>query len=75
MSQGHVTTDLGESIRRLRTAKDLTQQQLGDLVGVKQHAVSQWERGSSYPARQHMRALADALDVDPSELFEEWATP
>ena len=42
-----MTIMIGENIKRLRTAKGLTQEQLSEVVGVTCAAVSKWERGIS----------------------------
>jgi transcriptional regulator with XRE-family HTH domain len=42
----HMET-MGERIRRLREAQNLTQAQLGELCGVSKSAVSQWEDGTT----------------------------
>ena len=39
-------SEIGKQIKKYRTAKGLTQEQLGELVGVTTQAVSKWERGS-----------------------------
>lgn len=38
---------MGERIRQLRLAKQWTQQELGDRVGVSRAAVAQWESGET----------------------------
>lgn len=38
---------MGDRIRQLRSARALTQEQFGKLVGVSKSAVSQWEDGST----------------------------
>lgn len=38
---------MGDRIKMLREAKELTQTQLGELVGVTKSAVSQWELGQT----------------------------
>jgi|SRR4051812_18722404 transcriptional regulator with XRE-family HTH domain len=40
------TETMGDRIRTLRQARGLTQEQLGEEVGVSKSAVSQWEDGS-----------------------------
>lgn len=39
---------IGENIKRLRTAKELTQEQLSVAMNVTCAAVSKWERGVSH---------------------------
>ncbi len=38
---------MGDRIKTLREARKLTQEGLGDLVGVTKSAVSQWEAGAT----------------------------
>lgn len=73
VTEAHPAHSLGDSIRRLRIARGLTQQQLGDLLGVEQQAISAWEHGHSHPRRALLRPLADALDVHVSTLFADYA--
>lgn len=55
---------LGERIRGARDAKKLSQQQLGDAVGVSRAAVSQWESSETKGLRpENLVAVADVLGV------------
>ena len=58
-----------ENIRRFRREKGLTQEQLGDILGVSSQAVSKWETGDTYPDGSLLVPLADALGVSLDELF------
>ena len=49
---------LSECIAELRRARNLTQEQLGQLVGVSAQAVSKWEKGGA-PDVELLPALAD----------------
>lgn len=61
---------LGELIREKRKALNLTQTELGDLVGMSQRWVSTLERGETdVPRRVHLHALAEALKLDVAELY------
>ena len=40
---------MGENIRRHRHALGLTQEQLGEKLGVSYQAISRWENGTAYP--------------------------
>lgn len=44
-----MTIYFGENLKRLRKEKDLTQEDLAEVLGVSFQAVSKWERGESYP--------------------------
>ena len=41
--------ELNERIASVRKAAGLTQEQLGELVGVSRQAVSKWESGQAVP--------------------------
>lgn len=61
-------TPIGAQIRKYRTNKGLTQEQLGQLVGVTTQAVSKWECGGT-PDAELLPTLADALGVNIDSLF------
>ena len=60
---------IGENIRRLRRAGDLTQEQLADRLGVTYQSVSRWENGSAYPDMELLPALSDIFGVSADELL------
>jgi len=43
--------NIGENIKRYRLAKGMTQEQLANIVGVSNQAVSKWECDGSIPER------------------------
>lgn len=59
-----------ESIRRLRTAAGLSQESLGERIGISGQAVSKWETADSLPDPSLLPALADALNVSIDALFD-----
>lgn len=59
---------IGEQIKKHRIAKGITQEQLGQLVGVTTQAVSKWERGGT-PDAELLPALAETLNVSIDALF------
>ncbi len=61
---------LGESIHAARKASDLSQEALGERLGVVSQTVSKWERGESAPDAMLLPPLADALGVSLDALFE-----
>ena len=40
---------ISEKIRSLRRAKNVTQEELADVLGVTFQSVSRWENGQTYP--------------------------
>ncbi len=62
--------EVGKRIRALRTAKGLTQEELGKLLGVKKAAVQKYENGSvENLKRATVLKLAEIFDVSPSYLM------
>lgn len=59
---------IGENIKKYRTAKGITQEQLGQLVGVTTQAVSKWERGGT-PDAEILPSLSQVLEVSIDALF------
>ena len=59
---------LSTTITRLRKERGLTQEQLGQLVGVSAQAVSKWEKGGA-PDVELLPLLADRLGVSMDALF------
>ncbi len=59
---------IGQQIKKYRTLRGITQEQLGNTIGVTTQAVSKWERGGT-PDAELMPALADALGVSTDALY------
>lgn len=55
---------VGERISELRKAKNLSQGQLADAVGISRQAVSKWENDLSSPDTIHLIQLAETLDTE-----------
>ncbi len=65
-----------ENLEAIRRRRLLTQRELAAKIGVSWQTVSEWERGNMQPRMKHVRALCEALDVTPEELFgSEWFGP
>ena len=61
---------IGESIYNLRKSKKITQEQLGEYVGVSKGAISKWESGVSYPDIEMLPVLARFFSVSIDELLK-----
>lgn len=57
------------TLRARRRALGMTQQQLGDRLGVSRSAVAMWETRSAYPSASILPRLAEALQCDISALY------
>ena len=62
-------TSMGDLISDIRKAKNMTQKELADRMGITDKAVSKWERGVSYPDIVTLPVLADILDISVDELL------
>lgn len=63
-------TTVGENIRRIRKAKNMTQKELGEkLGGISQQQVGQWENGIKNPKIETVKKISEALNVDPFSLY------
>ena len=61
---------IGKFIRGLRESKDMTQDDLADVVGVTRQAVSNWELGKSVPDSGILLALSELFQVTINELLK-----
>lgn len=59
----------GETIRRLRERKSLTQRQLAEQLSVSDKTISKWETGRGLPDIGILSELAAALEVSVAELL------
>jgi transcriptional regulator with XRE-family HTH domain len=59
----------GKRLRKLRRNKDLTQEQLAEMIGVSVDFVSKMERGLNAPSFDNIQKIAAVLEVDASEFF------
>lgn len=63
------TSGVGLAIRAERMSRGLTQKQLAHRAGMHQTAISRIECGDRHCAVLELAAIADALRVDPVEMF------
>lgn len=61
---------MGEKIRSLRKARNLSQEALAQYLGVSFQAVSKWEKGDTYPDVVMIPAIAAFFDISTDELFD-----
>ena len=65
---------IGENIRRARIEKGITQRELGErLGGISQQQIGQWENGNKNPKLETVHRIANALQVDISEIYTDFA--
>ena len=62
--------DIGEKIKSLRKAKNLSQERFAEHFGVTPQAVSKWENSTAYPDVTLIPSLAAFLGISIDELFD-----
>lgn len=62
---------IGEKIKKLRQEKDVSQAELGEIVGVHEKHISRYERGISQPSAEILRKMADFFGVSIDFLVSE----
>ena len=60
---------IGSFLKELRKEKNLTQEQLAEVLNVSGRTVSRWETGSNMPDLSILVELADYYDVDIREII------
>ncbi len=62
---------IGEKIRKLRVANDLTQEELASRAGLTKGYISQLERDLTYPSIVTLKDILDVLGTDLATFFKE----
>lgn len=57
----------GRAVRKARRARNLTQQDLADLVGVSRNMVGLWERGLHEPHAENLARVQEVLGLGEVE--------
>ena len=65
-----MSLSFGESLRRLRMEKGLSQQRLSEILFVDRSTIVRWETGSRTPDVLLLTRIAEALDVDVRLLLD-----
>lgn len=61
--------EYGAHLAKLRNASSLSQQQLADIIGVRQATVAAWERSPTPPRGEFLLPLSEALGVTLEQLL------
>jgi len=61
---------LGQRIAAERKKQDLSQEKLGELLGVSRQAVSKWETDAASPDMENLRALSNLFGISLSQLTD-----
>ena len=63
------TVKIGKFIAELRHEKNLTQEELGERLGVTNKTISRWENGNYMPTLEMLQLLSREFSVDINELL------
>lgn len=58
-----------KNLKIQRLMKNYTQEKLADLAGTNAVTISNYERGATWPSREKLAAIIDALEISPYKLF------
>lgn len=61
---------MAKTLRRMRKERQMTQKRLSDLSGVPRICISRYENGKHQPSIENAAKIANALDVNISELLD-----
>ena len=61
---------IGQKIKAKRRERELTQEELANILGVTKAAVSKWENGESYPDITMLPQIAQLFRITMDELFD-----
>ena len=64
-----MTLYIGENLKKQRKLRELTQEQLADILGVSFQSISKWERGEVYPDIELLPTIAEYFGITTDELM------
>jgi len=70
MTQDQIITQLGKTIRKLRKAKQMTQEQLAEAIDCNVDTISNIERGVTSARLENLAAMAKVFEIEIGELFD-----
>lgn len=60
---------IGKTIKQLRLAYNLSQEDLAEKLGVSRQTISSWENDRTIPALDHMKKLCEEYQLSLDQLF------
>ena len=61
---------VGSRIRKIRVAKEMSQAELGESVGLNANRIQQYENGARKPKMDLTKKIASTLEVDPRAIID-----
>lgn len=64
------STEFANTIFQIRQERNLTQKDLGEIIGVSDRTISKWENGTTVPDLCQIRNICKKLEISPSLLIK-----
>lgn len=61
--------NIGETVKRLRKERDITQEEFAEIIGVSCQSVSRWENDTCYPDIELIPVIADFFGISTDRLM------
>jgi len=66
---------VGERLRAARLNKDLSQKELGELIGTSKQQIFKYENATDIPSLSRLIQLSEALNIPPASFLDDHLTP
>ena len=64
----------GENLRNVRKKKNITQEDLAEILGVSRQAISKWESDNGYPETEKLLVISEVLNISIDSLLHGGST-
>ena len=61
----------GENLRNIRKQRNVTQEQLAEMLGVSRQAISKWESNNGYPETEKLIVISKSLNISIDYLLND----
>lgn len=61
----------GENLKNIRKQRNITQEELAEILGVSRQAISKWELGNGYPETEKLKVISKTLDISIDYLLND----
>lgn len=73
-SPDQIDVTIGANVRRVRNLRRMSQEALGERLGITFQQVQKYEKGTNRIGGSRLQQIADALEVSVTEFFPETST-
>ncbi|MBR1908871.1 helix-turn-helix transcriptional regulator [bacterium] len=65
-----LTKKFGKRLKEIRKRRNISQEELAELIGMEPNNISKLESGGHLPKKENLEKLCDVLEIEPKELFD-----